>query len=435
MYCLLERSIKHPQRFLADKGDGRATNTQARELLREGLLNVCRDWAGPLHGMAHRTDTHDIGFIVEPALRRDYELTSNPQSLKSIVLAAENLASRYSDYTQAIRSWDTFVNNKHRFTSKETDFLVIIDSMCSTSPEHPTSRLVVSEHGPQFRRERNHLTHIIDLDLLYYAGNHTSNRRLINIATIHAHTVRRTHLMKQPTPEDSSSTYPLFSTCHVANLCPDTGRTRQTLTAQGYSDTSTWARGQAWAILGYAQTYMWTKDPVFLSTARGLADFFMIRLETSPACVEVERNGRRVGRHVPLWDFDAPVDENDPLRDSSAAMIAANGMLVLYGALTAAGDLDGAQRYLHYALTIVNDTIALCYVSDCLELAVTECSGGRRVVARAVDGCTEPFEALLRCATANFNENWTEKFANHGLVYGDYYLLEFGNRLLNAGLW
>ena len=241
--------------------------------------------------------------------------------------------------------------------------------------------------------------------------------------------------MKQPTPEGSSSTYPLFSTCHVANLCSDTGRTRQTLTAQGYSDTSTWARGQAWAILGYAQTYMWTKDPVFLSTARGLADFFVLRLETSPACVEVEKDGRKVGRYVPLWDFDAPVDEKDPLRDSSAATIAANGMFVLYNALTAAGELDGAQRYLQNALMIVNDTIALCYASDRLELAVTEGGSGHQVIARISNGTAEPFEALLRCATANFNENWTEKFANHGLVYGDYYLLEFGNRLLNAGLW
>lgn len=82
--------------------------------------------------MANRTDTHDIGFIVEPALRRDFELTGDRRSLESIVRAANNLASRYDETTRAIRSWDTFVNNLHKYTSKETGFLVIIDSLCST---------------------------------------------------------------------------------------------------------------------------------------------------------------------------------------------------------------------------------------------------------------------------------------------------------------
>lgn len=81
--------------------------------------------------MAHRKDTHDIGFIIEPALRRDFELTGNQRSYRSILTAAESLATRYSETTKAIRSWDTFVNNGHNFHSKQDCFLVIIDSMCS----------------------------------------------------------------------------------------------------------------------------------------------------------------------------------------------------------------------------------------------------------------------------------------------------------------
>lgn len=130
LYCLLERSIKYPQHFLKDGGNETVTG-ESRQQLRDGLLQVCRDWAQPLHEMAYRTDTHDIGFIVEPALRRDYELTGNAKSLGSILTAAESLASRYNEKTSAIRSWDTFVNNHHGFSSKENCFLVIIDSMCS----------------------------------------------------------------------------------------------------------------------------------------------------------------------------------------------------------------------------------------------------------------------------------------------------------------
>lgn len=126
LYCLLERSVRYPQAFLHDLPD-----SSSRQVLREQLLAVCRSWSEPLHEMSNRTDTHDIGFIVEPALRRDFELTGDRRSLESILRAADNLASRYDETTRAIRSWDTFVNNFHNYASKDTGFLVIIDSMCS----------------------------------------------------------------------------------------------------------------------------------------------------------------------------------------------------------------------------------------------------------------------------------------------------------------
>jgi hypothetical protein len=82
--------------------------------------------------MDTRTDTHDMSFIIQPALRMDWELTGNHESLKNVVTAAESLASRYDERVGAIRSWDQAVNNRYSFTDTEKDFLVIIDSMCST---------------------------------------------------------------------------------------------------------------------------------------------------------------------------------------------------------------------------------------------------------------------------------------------------------------
>ncbi|EGX89727.1 glucuronyl hydrolase, putative [Cordyceps militaris CM01] len=394
LYCLLERSVRYPQAFLAEAGSG----VRERERLRTELLAVCRTWSEPLHDMAGRKDTHDIGFIVEPALRRDYELTGSARSFASLVRAAESLASRYSETTKAIRSWDRFVNNGNNFVDKESEFLLIIDSMCN-------------------------------LDLLYYAGHHVSSQRLIDIATSHAHTIRATHLRPEPSMPGSSD--PMYSTCHVANVCPLTGRVLQRLTAQGYAAASTWSRGQAWAILGFAQTYGWTGDATFLRTACGLADYFLLRLREAPACVEQ----RRVGRHVPLWDFDAPVDEARPLRDTSAGVIAANGMLLIAHAAAASGDFARFEKYYRAATTIVDETMALCYAKDTLELVGQESgAGGVGVVARRASGCAESrFDCILKCATANFNENWTDRYADHGLVYADYYLLEFGNRLLQFG--
>lgn len=218
-------------------------------------------------------------------------------------------------------------------------------------------------------------------------------------------------------------------------MCPKSGKLLQRLTAQGYSDTSTWSRGQAWAILGYAQTYSWTKDETFLQTACGLADYFIDRLMKAPNCVEQVRSGVRVGRFVPLWDFDAPVDEGSPLRDTSAAMIAANGMILIANSLAAVGDFNLFQKYYQAAMTIVRETITLCYAQDKLELVVQEdASGCLKVDTKtSSDSIENSFDCILKCATANFNENWTDKYANHGLVYADYYLLEFGNRLLQLG--
>lgn len=72
-----------------------------------------------------------MGFIIQPSLRLDWELTGNVESLNSIITAAQSLASRYNDSVKAIRSWDKAVNKRYSFTDMEDNFLVIIDSMCS----------------------------------------------------------------------------------------------------------------------------------------------------------------------------------------------------------------------------------------------------------------------------------------------------------------
>ena len=70
----------------------------------------------------------------------------------------------------------------------------------------------------------------LDLDLLYYVGHHTSNQRLIDIATTHAHTVLKTVVREN------------FSTYHLINFDAQTGAVKDKLTNQGYKDWSTWSR-------------------------------------------------------------------------------------------------------------------------------------------------------------------------------------------------
>ena len=106
--------------------------------------------------------------------------------------------------------------------------------------------------------------------------------------------------------------------------------------------------------MGYAQTYLWTTDIEFLETAMALAEYYIRRVETSLPFTKPEVGGR----YVPLWDFDAPIlDESNPLRDSSAGVIAANGMLILSQALAGLGRANEATRFREMAITIVKDTL------------------------------------------------------------------------------
>ena len=69
--------------------------------------------------------------------------------------------------------------------------------------------------------------------------------------------------------------------------------------------------GQAWAILGFSQTYRWTRNPIFRQAAISLADYFVKRLKQTT----------HEFPFVPVWDWDAPVPATgQPLRDASAGM-------------------------------------------------------------------------------------------------------------------
>lgn len=150
----------------------------------------------------------------------------------------------------------------------------------------------------------------------------------------------------------------------------------------------------------------------------------------APASVEVPVPGedRKRGRHVPLWDFDAPVDDASPLRDSSAGIIAANGMLILAQSLASSTSPNRSSRYVNMALTIVLDTLDFC---GAVKLELVKTVDGTIRGKGVSGGCH--FDAILRNATANNNERSLKRYSDHGLVYADNYLIEFGNRLLKMG--
>ncbi|SNX85117.1 related to glucuronyl hydrolase [Melanopsichium pennsylvanicum] len=216
---------------------------------------------------------------------------------------------------------------------------------------------------------------------------------MMKIATTHALTTLKSHVRED------------YSTCHVVNFDQVTGNIKERMTNQGYSDDSCWSRGQAWGIAGFAQVYAWTKDKRFLEASKGLADYFLRRIPDDG---------------VPSWDFDAP-GSNEP-KDTSAAMVAAYGLIVLFQV-----DPLDSSKYLASALNLVQ---AVCMHSFSKPEAkfIASSSSGTPIVDSG------GHDTILLNATINNYEFAPRRWADHGLVYADYYFLLVGNKLLDMGL-
>ena len=252
-------------------------------------------------------------------------------------------------------------------------------------------------------------------------GHNQHDQTLIDIATQHADSIINEILR------------PDFSSYHLVNFDPRTGLPQAKMTNQGYRDESTWSRGQAWAIMGFAQVYTWTKDTKYLLTAIKCAEYFL------RSCREGE--GKWHHPLVPLWDFDAPLDDpHEPLRDVSAAMATANGLLIIHQSLQSLPASEVARLagpdadFLDTALQIVSQTLDMSYDRDLasFERPAKSMVNGAGVAEIRVH--ESGFDAILRNSTTNWNPDAHQKYKDHGLVYADYYMLEFGNKLLRAGL-
>lgn len=372
-------------------------------ILCETLEQLGRQWSDPISHQALRKDTHDLGFVIMPHMRPRWELFHDTSARDIIIQAANSLNGRFDARVGAIRSWDTFDwHDNVRVTSMDDNFLVIIDSMCN-------------------------------MDLLFYASALTGDDEMAQNAVTHARTLIQSHLRKESTSREGYSGC-LYSTCHLVNFDPVSGGIKEAITAQGYNNDSTWSRGQAWAILGFAEVYQWSRHEEFLAAACGLAEYFLLRLDTAPDCVEslqTAKEGRKVGRYVPLWDFDAPIEDTaSPLRDVSAGLVAANGMFILSEVMAKKGLHEMSTRYLDSSLRIVQDTLDLALAEE--EARFSKWTDGGIEIEDVQSG--QRFDAILKHSTVCYNGSSFKAHtaSDHGLVYADYYLLEYRARLLRS---
>ena len=160
-----------------------------------------------------------------------------------------------------------------------------------------------------WNKEHPHFLVIVDnmmnLELLFKAYELTGNKTLYDIAVTHANTTIKNHIRSD------------YSSFHVVDFDENTGHVIRKYTAQGYSDNSTWARGEAWLINGFTTTYRFTKDKRFLQTAEKLSNYYVSHLPEDG---------------IAPWDFNVPKQKYHYIpRDTSSAAIAASGLFELYG--------------------------------------------------------------------------------------------------------
>ncbi|MEO7270380.1 MAG: glycosyl hydrolase [Vicinamibacterales bacterium] len=145
------------------------------------------------------------------------------------------------------------------------------------------------------------------------------------------------------------------------------GTYRGPSTQQGYSPFSTWTRGLAWAMLGFAEQieFLETVSDDALETCGGRAAIEAVMLDAARATCDGYL-AMAASDGVPYWDAGAPglaalgnwgdrpsdpFNEHEPI-DSSAAAIGAQGLLRLAHVLQRRGDPD-AERYLQAGLRVV----------------------------------------------------------------------------------
>ncbi|MCR5031235.1 MAG: glycoside hydrolase family 88 protein [Lachnospiraceae bacterium] len=203
--------------------------------------------------------SHDLGFLYTLSCVADHKLTGDTRSYAIAQKAADTLYERYHPQGRYIQAWGEMnVGNPY--------VRIIADTMLNLP-------LLYRSAKPQHREA---------------AKQHA--------LTSAAYLVREDH-----------------SSFHTYLMDPKDGHAVMGQTHQGFRDSSTWARGQAWIVYGYGLSYGYTREEKFLEVSGKAANYFLKRLPKD---------------QVTYWDLTFNEDVPD-IRDTSAAAILACGLLEL----------------------------------------------------------------------------------------------------------
>lgn len=305
-------------------------------------------WTESLEKNQFNTAHHDIGFMMYCSYGNALRFQNNPAYEKILLQSAESLTKRYSPVVGCIQSWN---KRKSKGDINTWEYPVIMDNM-------------------------------MNLELLFYASRVSKDPKYRQIAISHAEKTMQHHLRKD------------FSSYHVVNYDPKTGAVLHQQTLQGFSDGSTWARGQAWGIYGFTMSYRETGDQRFLKTAMGMADFFLQHKNLPKDKVPYWDFNVGEPGFTPDWTFDANRFKETP-RDASAAAIVSSALFELSTHVKG----KKAKQYYSAAVAIVQSLSSDAYLNTAQ---------------------TNPY-FLLQHSTGNLPSN---REIDVPLIYADYYFLE-----------
>ena len=279
---------------------------------------------------------HDVGFMIQDSYGNGYRLTGNEVYKQAVIDAAKSLSTRYRPKAGIIQSWDT---DAAWIKGRGLDMPVIIDNM-------------------------------MNLKLLYEATKFTGDTTFAHIANTHATTTIKNQYRKN------------YSSFHLIDYDHITGEVRSRVNFQGYSNPSSWARGQAWGLYGFTEIYRETRDKKFLNQANNIANYIM-------------NTNKIPADKIPYWDYDDVQIPNVP-RDASSAAITASALFDL-----AEFELDKTKKaeLLTYAEDIIRELASERYLAK-------EGENGGFILMHSVGNIHEN------------NENDTP------LNYADYYFIE-----------
>lgn len=264
------------------------------------LLPLAKKYTNWVEKAKDLTWHHDIGFIINCSYGNGLRIAHVNGYKEIMIQAAKSLCTRFRPVAGIIQSWN--VTNPNSWQSKRGwECPVIIDNM-------------------------------MNLELLFEATKFTGDSTYYNIAVKHADTTLKNHF------RTDGSCY------HVIDYSLKDGTVRHKQTAQGYSDDSDWARGQAWAIYGYSMCYRYTGNKKYLVQA--LKTFaFMKDHPNMPADL------------IPYWDLKAPNIPNEP-RDASAASCIASALYEI-----STYNIPNATSYKAYADRIMTSLASSNYTA------------------------------------------------------------------------
>lgn len=259
----------------------------------EALAVEARKYTNRLEDIQYYTGNHDIGFMMFCSYGHALRLKPESKDKQILINSSESLCKRFSPEVGLIRSWDF----------GDWSYPVIIDNM-------------------------------MNLEMLFWASEQTGNSKYRDIAIAHADKTLKNHFR-----EDMTS-------YHVVSYAVPSGKVESKGTFQGYSDSSAWARGQAWGVYGYTMCYRFTKNPVYLEAAHKIARFIM-------------NNRPSENDFIPYWDYNAPDIPNAP-RDASASAVTASALLELNGYTE---DKNLSNDYIEYAENILKQLSSPDYLA------------------------------------------------------------------------